>query len=166
MKRRKSKIQTEHNTSRIRFNLGSATHETVLSDDRNREKEIRSIVNGKKESENKYGNTQRERSEGYFLKNGCTGMVLGLKNGNAYTDGGLNVTDKSGVTRNFMCLNIYCNNDKVYDDINGYTGENLYDYIDMLSKDNPKFRIDTATHIGCPWNEKSEKMFSELCVRK
>lgn len=132
------------------------------------------------EKDHKYGLYQRGECVDLLRKNSAKlgpypdngynpyrGAVVGLKNGNCFIDGGLNVIGKDGIKRNFMTLTIYCDvDDTVWDDVNGYTGMNVYEYIEMLKKNNPKLRMDMTMFIGTPWTDEAAKLFDWLSIRR
>ena len=92
------------------------------------------------------------------------GAVIGLENG--YADE-LRITGKDGVKRTYDVLNVYCYvNDTVYDDINGFTGEPLYEYITRLENENPRLRMDRAMFIGTPWSEEAAELFNRLLQKE
>lgn len=164
MKRRKTRIPTSQGTySRIRTPFG----ETAFTNNKAEFDAIAAQQNGGLESEHRYGRVQDEYATSQFIDHDTEGAILGLKNGNAFIDGGLNVIGKDGVTRNFMCLIVYCSPDnKIYDKMNGYEGDDLYEYIDKIKAQNPKFRMDMTEFCGAPWDEKSEELFEYLAVRR
>ena len=124
-------------------------------------------MEGKQESEHRYGRVQDDYALLQFVNHNTQGAVIGLKNGNAFLDGGLNVTGKDGITRNFMSLIVYCSPDnKIYDKLNGYEGDDLYVYIEKLKAQNSKLRMDMTELRGWSWDKKSTELFEWLAIKR
>lgn len=107
-----------------------------------------------------------EEARSQFIQNGMEGVVLTFKNGNAFLDGGINIPTKDGEINNYMAYPVYMNNDKIYDIRNGYEEIDCYEYLEILSKNNKKLRIDTTMSYGTPWNQKIADKLNELSVRR
>jgi len=169
----KSVIEEPKAGDRIRYWLGGVECENAFSTEAEMER-ISKQENGELESEYKYGLYQREESIALLKEHSVhalageiyKGAVIGLKNGNCFVDGGLNVIGKDGIKRNFMTLTIYCSDDMVFDTVNGFVGTDLYEYIEMLKQWNPKLRMDVTMFIGTAWSDKSAALFNWLKIRR
>lgn len=137
----------------------------VVNDDKIFDR-ARRQTSGELEGRNVYGLKQYDESLERWRANGFKGIVIGLKNGNAFVDGGLKVKGADGTWRTFMCLGVFCDDDKAYDTINGYEGMDMYEYIDMLKEWNPRLRMDTTMPQGTPWSDKCADLMNYLAVRR
>lgn len=153
----KKKTSRKHHQT-VYYNFGGVTHSSTIMNNTNMMNKITqpnvSVDEVYQEALNK------------FALNGFTGIVITLKNGNAFLDGGINIPTKDGKINNYMAYPVYMNNDKVYDERNNYDGMDCYEYLDMLSKRNPKLRIDLTMSQGIPWNEKITEKLNYLSVRR
>lgn len=94
------------------------------------------------------------------------GVVITLKNGNAFLDGGINIPTKDGNSNNYMAYPIYMRDGKVFDERNGYNEIDCYEYLNILEKNNSKLRIDLTMSYGTPWDEKIAAKLNVLSVRR
>lgn len=101
-----------------------------------------------------------------FSQNNEKGIIATFKNGNAFIDGGINIVDSNGDIHNYMAYPVYMNDDKIYDSEHGYDGTSVYEYLHMLSKNNPKLRIDLTMTMGTPWDKKIEYWLNKYAKRR
>lgn len=97
------------------------------------------------------------------MQNKNTGLIICFTNGNPLIDKPLSVTSPNGETKQFTHLMTYCSTeDNIYDQINNYIEYNVYEYVDMLKKSNPKLRIDLTKTAGHIYSGKMANLFNTL----
>lgn len=93
------------------------------------------------------------------------GIVIALKNGNAFLDGGIKVR-VNGKQLSFLCFPIYVNkNGQIEDSCEEINGRNIFDYIKVLREYNSKLRLDAAMTSGYCESDAMKKLLIELNTR-
>jgi hypothetical protein len=132
---------------KLRYNMFGVEHETAWISSGNVDFET---INKRNQESKSFLSEVHQK----FVDNYGIGCVVAFKNGNAFTDGGINVVDSEDKRHNYMTYPVYMSDDKVYDERHGYNGTDVYEYIDMLARNNPLLRYDPTLTYGTLWNEK------------
>ncbi len=93
------------------------------------------------------------------------GVVIGLKNGNAYEDGGLKIR-LHGKRQKFLCYPIYVNKDGIIEDPEEeINGKDVFAFIKELRRYNPKLRLDGSMTSGYCESEEMKELITDLNTR-
>ncbi|SEA16021.1 hypothetical protein [Selenomonas ruminantium] len=93
------------------------------------------------------------------------GIVIALKNGNAFLDGGIRVK-VNGKQLTLMCFPIYVNQKgEIEDSCEEINGRNIFDYVKILRQYNPKLRLDATMTSGYCESQAMKNLLKELNVR-
>ncbi len=93
------------------------------------------------------------------------GVIIGLKNGHAFMDGGLTIK-LHGKMQRFTCYPIYVNAyDIIEDPEEEINGQNIFSFIKELRKTNPKLRLDGTMTSGYCESKEMRSLITELNTR-
>ena len=143
---------------RININLGGVTFQSAFTSD---SKDMKNL-----DKKQKVVFELLDKANELFMANDFIGCVTTFKNGNAYVDGGINIIDTDGVVHNYLAFPVYMSDNKVFDKIHGYDGTDVYEYMRMLSDNNPKLRIDLTMSQGTPWDSKISYWLNKYSKRR
>lgn len=146
------------NESSFQYRMGGIVHETAFTQN------LESLGNfGSRED------LQRVNEKLAFLDqilfSTHSGVNIGLKNGNAFTDGGISIPLGDHVEI-FSCYPIHVDKfHRIVDDNEYLNGKNIFDFIAELRPLNPKLRLDGSMTSGWIESFAMEQLITELNTR-